>query len=145
MKKITILFLAMAATSLMLTSCQEDDDVAEVSIQGSWKIVSEFEGPVNSNLMGCELDEEVSFTASSGTFKVLDDDTVTPCTFENVPFTYILSGRDLTVNRSGPSPLTAQIIIQEITPTTLQFRIVSDSEEGVYAPDDIIVRTYERI
>lgn len=146
MKKIAILFLAMTATIFVSTSCSDDDDAGVASIQGNWKIVSEFEGGVNSNLTGCELDEEVSFAASTGSYKVLDDDTVTPCTFDNIPFTYTVSGNNLSINVvAGFFTISAQAVIEELTNTTLRFRIISDSLEGVYAPEDVVVVTYSRI
>ena len=145
MKKIALLFMAITAT-VLTTSCGNDDDAGVASIQGNWKIVSEFEGGVNSNLMGCELDEEISFAASTGSYKVLDDDTVTPCTFDSIPFTHTLSGNNLSLTiDAGLFTLTAQAVIEELTSTTLRFRIISDSLDGVYLPQDVIVVTYTRI
>lgn len=146
MKKITILFLAVTATIFTTISCKNDDDAASAaSIVGTWKIVSEFEGGVNSNLSGCELDEEISFAASTGSYKVLDDDTVTPCTFDNLPFTYTLTGNNLALSVTGFFPVTTQAVIEELTNTTLRLRIISDSFSGVYPPEDVIVVTYTRI
>lgn len=141
MKKIALLFLAVTAT-VFTTSCGNDDEAA-VSVVGNWKLIAETEGGVDANISGCELDQEITFAASTGALKVLDDDTP-PCSFDNLPFTYTLSGSDLELTISGIISVTADAVVEELTATTLRFRIVSDSFSGAYDPEDIVVQTFTR-
>lgn len=143
MKKIALLFMAITAT-VFTTSCGDDDDNSPaVSIVGNWKLIAESEGGMNSNISGCELDQEITFAATTGTLKVLDDDTP-PCTFDTLPLTYTLSGSNLGLTIPGLVSITAQAVVEELSATTLRFRIISDSISGAYPPADIIVQTYTR-
>lgn len=142
MKKIALLFMAITAT-VFTTSCGDDDNSPAASIVGNWKLIAESEGGVNSNISGCELDQEITFAATTGSIKVLDDDTP-PCTFDTLPLTYTLSGSDLEFTIPGLITITAQAVVEELSATTLRFRVISDSFTGVYPPADIVVQTYTR-
>jgi hypothetical protein len=142
MKKFIILFLAITAT-VFTTSCSDDDEVAPASIQGNWKLTAESEGGVALSLDDCELEQTVSFAAATGSLVILDDDTP-PCTYEPLAFTYTLSGTNIEFNVTGIFSFTAQGVIEELTATSLRFRIISDSTDGPIEPGDIIVQTYVR-
>jgi len=142
MKKIAILFLAITA-SVFTTSCDSDDDAGSVSIQGNWKLTAESEGGVPDVLDACELEQTISFTATTGNLRALDDDTP-PCTYETVPFTYTVSGTNITITINDIITATLQGVIEELTTTSLRFRIISDSFQGVYDPQDISISTYVR-
>lgn len=143
MKKFAILFLAVTAT-MFTTSCSNDDDVAAApTLVGNWLLTAESEGGTAVALEGCELEQTITFTAAAGTAKVLDDDTP-PCTFETTPFTYTVSGNNITLTVNSFITIVSQGVIEELTATSLRFRIISDSIEGVYDPADISVQTYTR-
>lgn len=143
MKKFAILFLAVTAI-MFTTSCSDDDDAGtSVSIQGSWILIAESEGGVNIPLEDCELEQAVTFAGTTGSAKVLDDDTP-PCTFENIPFTYSVSGNDLTLTINSVITVTSEAVVEELSATTLRFRVISDSIDGDYDPQEIIVQTYTR-
>ncbi|MDP5076571.1 MAG: lipocalin family protein [Nonlabens sp.] len=126
-----------------MTSCSDDDE-SGASPQGNYKLTAESEGGVAISLDSCELQQEISFAATTGSLKVLDDDTP-PCTYENIPFSYTVSGSNLTLTISNGLTVTAQAVIEELSSSTLRFRIISDSFSGAYAPEDIIVQSYTRL
>ena len=142
MKKIAILFIALAAT-VMTNSCTVEEDTGP-ELQGIWKLTAVSDSGGATMLAGCELEETITFATTTGNVTSSEDD-LQPCTFETEQFTYTRSGANLNVTLTGSGgALTIQCIIDELTSSTLRFRFVGDSEEGAYDPANVTSQTYTK-
>jgi hypothetical protein len=94
-------------------------------------------------LQSCDLQQTISFSSTTGILRTNDNDTP-PCSFDNIPFTYIVNRANLELTIVGSTNVIVQAVVEEGTSTSLRLRFVSDSISGPYGPDGEIVQSYSR-
>ena len=148
MKKLKLTYVFLI-TIMIFSSCSNDDnsDDNSPSIIGKWKLTAENFGGQSQDLSNCEKEQTIEFFAD-GTAEnyYVDSD---PCDFSTITFDYTKNNNQLifSIDGEGINGRTYVLTstIEVLNDTTLQYKFISDNEDGTYPASEQGTETYSRI
>jgi len=148
MKKLKLTYVFLI-TIMIFSSCSNDDnsDDNSPSIIGKWKLTAENFGGQSQDLSNCEKEQTIEFFAD-GTAEnyYVDSD---PCDFSTISVDYTKNNNQLifSIDGEGINGRTYVLTstIEVLNDTTLQYKFISDNEDGTYPTSEQNTQTYIRI
>lgn len=150
MKKMK-LFSGFLITLIILSSCSNDDNSnsndTSSSIVGKWKLTAENYNEQPHDLSDCEKEQTMEFF-SNGTAENYYVDNG-PCNYSTINIDYSKNDDQLTFNIAGENMNGGTYVltstIEVLNESTLEYKLISDNEDGTYSASEQSTHTYIRV
>ncbi|MCA0133762.1 lipocalin-like domain-containing protein [Winogradskyella alexanderae] len=139
MKKPKLLFGILIG--FLILSCSSDDDSNDTNqddLVGTWNLVSIENQGNDVMVIDCQTEQNIVYNSNnSGTEKAPEEISQTPCEFNNVPFSWIRNGNQVTITVDQEGTFVNEILLLtennlEIVVTEMNGTPVPQNEQEIF-------------